>query len=147
MLPVRAGANLCLLSASPYTHPWLYQKLACPFLQGAPGCVALTQPSPTALAEQPSVFASQLTSCASTAFLEVGNVMQPWPATVAMYSPNAHPTRSVIIVEPSPRSATVPWLTNSRSRSRSTGGPHARRPGCVAAGVSARASDLHVNLG
>ena len=78
-------------------YPWLYQKLAWPFMQGSPGCVAFTQPSPTALALQPSVFASQLTSWASTAFLEVGNVMQPCAATVATHSA-ADPTRSIIII-------------------------------------------------
>jgi hypothetical protein len=61
-------------------QPWLYQNDACPFMHGAPGWVALTQPSPLALAEHPSVFASQLTSCASTALREVGYVMHPCPA-------------------------------------------------------------------
>eukprot|EP01047_Picozoa_sp_COSAG01_P039191 COSAG01_NODE_3224_length_6388_cov_10.896009_2_plen_110_part_00 len=63
-------------------QPWLYQNDACPFMHGAPGWVALTQPSPLALAEHPSVFASQLTSCASTALREVGYVMHPCPAAV-----------------------------------------------------------------
>ena len=30
-------------------HPWLYQNEACPFMQGCPGCVALTQPVPCAV--------------------------------------------------------------------------------------------------
>ena len=67
----------------PMKQPWLYQKEAWPFMHGAPGWVALTQPSPSALGLHPSVLASQLTSCASTALREVGNVMHPWAATVA----------------------------------------------------------------
>jgi hypothetical protein len=52
-------------------------------MHGSPGCVAFTQPSPTAFELQPSVPASQLTSCASTALRLVGKVMHPCPAAVA----------------------------------------------------------------
>ena len=46
---------------------------------------------------QPSVLASQLTSCASTAFLEVGQVMQPCPETLATHRAR-EATRIIIIL-------------------------------------------------
>ena len=45
---------------------------------------------------QPSVLASQLISWASTAFLEVGQVMQPCPDTLATHRAT-EATRSIIL--------------------------------------------------
>ena len=45
---------------------------------------------------QPSVLASQLTSWASTAFLEVGQVMHPCPDTLATHRAT-EATRSIIL--------------------------------------------------